>query len=241
MDAVKQEIRLSVWRRLEEKNLVLFPKPVYGRIPNFKGAEEAALRLRSSEVYQKASVVKVNPDSPQRPVRESVLRDQKTLIFPTPRIGQGFLVLDPFKIPRHLYREASSIAGAFKYGVKIHPRELPQIDLVVTGSVAVTETGWRVGKGEGYSEIEYALLRTFGKVNDKTPVVTTVHDLQVVDFIPAAPFDLPLDYIFTNSRTIVCPKNKKPAGIYWELLGMDKIKAIPLLAELKAGISGAEP
>ncbi|MCS7137143.1 MAG: 5-formyltetrahydrofolate cyclo-ligase [Candidatus Caldarchaeum sp.] len=239
-DQLKQEIRVRVWRRLEESGLALFPKPVHGRIPNFRGAEEAAERLTMLKEYRDAEFVKVNPDSPQKHVRRRVLEDGKVLIFPTPRISQGFILLEPRRIPESNIREAATIAGAFKHGVKTHPKRLPKIDFIVAGSVAVSLDGWRVGKGEGYSEIEYALLRMMGKVDAETPVATTVHEIQVVDHVPRLPFDLPVDVICTNTRTIRCPKNRKPERIYWSFLPEEKIKAIPLLAELREDASSAK-
>ena len=46
----------------------------------------------------------------------------------------------------------------------------------VTG---VTRTGKRCGKGEGYSDIEFAILRELG--HPPVAVATTVHSLSVVD------------------------------------------------------------
>jgi 5-formyltetrahydrofolate cyclo-ligase len=43
---VKQAVRERVWRILEERDLATFPRPVYGRIPNFKGAEEGVSEPR---------------------------------------------------------------------------------------------------------------------------------------------------------------------------------------------------
>ncbi|MEM2095673.1 MAG: 5-formyltetrahydrofolate cyclo-ligase [Candidatus Caldarchaeum sp.] len=234
---LKQEIRERVWRRLEDEGLAAFPRPVQGRIPNFVGAKEAAARLAASPEYRRAFCVKVNPDAPQAPVRRRVLEDGKVLVIATPRISQGFLVLDPRRIPRNSFVDAATISGAFKHGLKTHPRNLPRIDLFVAGSVAVSLEGWRVGKGEGYSEIEYAMLRMFGKVSVETPVSTTVHDAQVVDYIPSELYDLPIDVIHTNTKTIVCPKNKKPESIIWSMLPEEKIRAIPLLSELRGDVS----
>ena len=42
-------------------------------------------------------------------------------------------------------------------------------------------TGYRIGKGEGYADMEYAMMVTMGAVNQDTVVITTVHDCQVVD------------------------------------------------------------
>jgi len=70
----KEEIRKKIWYLLEEKNIALFPRPVFGRIPNFKGADVAAKRLSMLSEFISAEVIKVSPDSPQRWVREIALR-----------------------------------------------------------------------------------------------------------------------------------------------------------------------
>ena len=41
--------------------------------------------------------------------------------------------------------------------------------------------GYRIGKGEGYADMEYAIMVTMGAVNQDTVVVSTVHDCQVTD------------------------------------------------------------
>ncbi|MEM1913026.1 MAG: 5-formyltetrahydrofolate cyclo-ligase [Thermofilaceae archaeon] len=154
----KEEIRRRVWRLLREKGVARPPFPIEGRIPNFAGAEAAAALLVRSRAFQKAEVVFCNPDSPQRPVREAALHYGKMVVMASPRLRSGFLVLNPSKIPRSAYREASTIAGAFKYGSQTLDK-LPQIDLKVAGSVAVSAEGGRVGKGGGFSDLEYAILR----------------------------------------------------------------------------------
>ena len=39
---------------------------------------------------------------------------------------------------------------------------IPHLDMLVLGSVAVSESGLRIGKGEGYADLEYAILRAKG-------------------------------------------------------------------------------
>jgi len=230
----RESLRQKIWREMEEKNIARFPRPVYGRIPNFVGAEQAAEKLINTDIFRRAQVVKVNPDSPQKPVREAVLRKGKILIMPTPRISRGFLVLDPKKISPALYSVAATIQGAFRYGAPIHPSEIPEVDLIVAGSVAVSVYGERLGKGEGYSELEYSILKEFNKVSEETPITTTVHDVQVVDFhIPLEPWDFTVDYIFTPTRSIRCVgERKRPPGLLWQYLDKEKIDEIPLLKEM---------
>lgn len=229
----KDEIRKTVWKLLEEKGIARFPKPIIGRIPNFVGAEEAARVLCRTPIYRKAEVIKVNPDSPQLEVRRITLRDGKILLMPTPRLSAGFLLLDPKKIPSNHLDEAATIKGSFKFGKPVLPSEIPNIDLIVLGSVAVSLEGWRLGKGEGYGEIEYAILREFKKVDDNVPVATTVHELQIVDYIPNELYDVPVDYIVTKNHFYeVKPRKAKPTGIYWEFLSAEKVKEIPILQQL---------
>lgn len=230
----RDRIRQAIWDELMKTGVARFPLPVYGRIPNFAGAEKAAYRLTQSREFVSARVIKVCPDSPQRTVRLEALRQGKILIMPTPRIREGFLLLDPRRVPASAYSYASTIKGAFRYGVKVKPWELPDVDLIVTGSVAVNLTGTRLGKGEGYSELEYAILREFNKVNDNTPIFTTVHDLQVLsDPIPRLPWDVTVDIIFTPSRAIKCSGPKqRTKGILWSYLSENKIREIPLLRKI---------
>ncbi len=234
MSGEKQKIREHVWRLLEDKAVTRFPKPVYGRIPNFVGAEKAAERILTLEEYKSAKVVKVSPDSPQKYIRYRCLRDGKILIMPTPRLKEGFLLLDPSKILRENYGQASTIRGAFIFGEKTPPEEIPEIDLIVVGSVAVTRDGLRLGKGGGYSELEYAILLEYGKIERSITIATNVHNLQILDDLPRDPYDLTVDIIATPTELIKVEKRvERPSGILWRLLDEEKLKEIPLLARLK--------
>ncbi len=236
IDEVRAEIRRRVWRTLKESGVALPPFPVEGRIPNFRGTREAALLLSKLPEWVRAKTVKVNPDSPQRHVRELALREGKILVMPTPRIRRGFLILDPSRIPRTRIREASTIKGAFRHGILLPNLDdvemrMPPIDLIVEGSVAIDMECNRLGKGEGYGDLEYALLLLLGKVSENTPVATTIHDLQLVERIPVKPHDLPVDIVVTPSRVKRCSKRPRPKGIVLESLTEEKVREIPLLRE----------
>lgn len=234
---LKEEIRRKIWSRMVAEGVALPPFPVEGRIPNFRGAELAARRLASDELFTKAEVVFCNPDSPQRHVREAVLRSGKLLIMASPRLRSGFIILDPRAVPRSAYAQAATIAGAFKYG-KIVTTRVPAIDLKVAGSVAVSPDGGRVGKGGGFSDLEFAILKTLGAVDDSTPVVTTVHDMQVVESVPMLRHDVPVDAIYTPTRALrVEQRRPKPPGVIWELLSERDLEEIPLLRELRSSLS----
>ncbi len=230
----KAEIRRAVWDRMERGGVAAFPLPPHGRIPNFRGAEAACRRALAIPEVARAATVKVNPDSPQRPCREALLVMGKALVVPTPRLRGGLLLLDPSSIPRDRAAEAATIGGAARWGRSLDPRELPRIDVVVVGSVAVSpRTGARLGKSHGYAELEWGVLAELGKVGEWTPVVTTVHDIQLIDEIPMEPFDLPVDYVATPTRLIaVEARPPKPRGILWEYVDDVLLGEVPILRAL---------
>jgi 5-formyltetrahydrofolate cyclo-ligase len=226
----KQAARERSWAALVDAGAARFPRPIHGRIPNFAGAEDAIRALVQTPEFQAARVVKVNPDAPQRLLRAEVLRAGKILLAPTPRLREGFLVLDPAAIDPKAYTKAAAIGGLFQYGRPTPLESAPKPDLLVVGSVAVSLAGARTGKGEGYGEIEYALLRELGRIDASTPIATTVHDLQVVEHLPLEPFDVSVDLIVTPTRRIrVDGPRQRPDRIYWDLLPDEKREAIPLL------------
>jgi len=115
--------------------------------------------------------------------------------------------------------------------------QIGRIDLIVAGSVAVDETGARLGKGGGYSDLEFALARSVGVVDDETPVVTTVHELQVLtEAIPMTAHDVPLDLVVTPERVIrVRRRHRRPTAIIWKELSEAQLAEMPALARLAPG------
>jgi 5-formyltetrahydrofolate cyclo-ligase len=231
----KQEIRERVWDELEESGEARFPFPPHGRIPNFAGAEQAAERLADTEAWKDADIVKSNPDSPQRPVRRRALEAGKIVYMAVPRLQdeECFLRLDPSEIAD--IGHATTIGGSSELGTQVGPDEMDAVDLIVSGSVAVTERGERVGKGEGYSDLEFAILREFGLVDDGTTTVTTVHEIQVVaEDIPTTPQDVPMDWLFTPGRSVrTGASDSKPTGIEWEILSEERLDEMPVLRRLE--------
>ena len=221
-----------MWDRLKAEGASAFPG-AHGRIPNFVGAAAAADTLAGLDVWKEARTLKSNPDMPQRPVRKRALEEGKVVYMAVPRLTseECFLELDPARIRDFSF--ASSIKGAFKLGRPVHPRDMAKIDLIVCGAVAARYDGSRLGKGGGYSDLEYALALSLGLISHETPVATTVHPIQVVDGpIPMTRHDLALDYVVTPQEAIRCtPSYSRPLGIYSEELG-DKRDEIPILRTL---------
>ncbi|SES18387.1 5-formyltetrahydrofolate cyclo-ligase [Salipaludibacillus aurantiacus] len=229
----KHTLREQVWDKMTEEKVGRFPFPLKGRIPNFKGAEKAASRVFKLDIYKKAEVVKVNPDSPQLPVRAQVLKDGKILLVPTPRLKDGFILVDPENVPAGEEKTAASLKNIHNYGSVVPLKDLPKVDLLFAGSVAVHRDGRRIGKGEGYADREYAILRELG--NPPMPVVGTVHPVQVVseDF-HTDDFDLTLDYIVTEIEVIETGAgDRKPSGIHWDRVTDEEKEAMPVLEEIR--------
>ncbi len=230
----KDGIREAVWDRLEADGIARFPFPPHGRIPNYANAERAAERLTETAEWVDADTIKANPDSPQRPVRRIALEEGKDVYMAVPRLRDErcFLHLDPDTIGDPA--EASTLSGSREAGAAVLPDALSPIDLIVTGCVAVGPDGTRIGKGEGYSDLEYAILRELSRVDADTPVATTVHPVQLRDDVPAPePHDILVDVIVTAEETRYVERSaQRPDGINWQLLTDDDRRAMPILERL---------
>jgi 5-formyltetrahydrofolate cyclo-ligase len=228
----KADARQTVWDALQAAGVARFPFPPHGRIPNFVGAAIAAERLLADPLFAKARRIKVNPDAPQRPLRALALARGIVVYVPTPRLRGGFRRFDPAKIPPERFTDAASLSRGSRWGEEVALRDMPRLDAIVAGSVAVTPDGRRCGKGEGYSDLEFAILRELG--HPPVPVATTVHPLQIVGAFPRESNDLALSLIVTPEETIrVKRPHPAPAGIDWDRLSEDDLDEMPILRELQ--------
>lgn len=91
-----------------------------------------------------------------------------------------------------------------------------------------------MGKGGGYADLEFALAREIGLLDGDTPVVTTVHPVQVQDReLPMARHDVGLDWIVTPDEAIRAGDRAKPEGIDWDRLSPQQVEAMPRLQALR--------
>ena len=243
----KDAVRERVWDDLEESGQARFPFPPHGRIPNFAGADDAAERLAAQPEWQQATTIKANPDAPQLPVRRRALREGKTVYMAVPRLADEdcFLKLDPEVLED--YDAATTVSGSSKHGEQVGPEDVDEIDLIVSGSVAVCvdqrtddadsrglEDGGRIGKGEGYSDLEYAILRGLDLVDESTPVATTVHERQLIDDpVTVGDHDVSMDLVVTPERVLRPDGREQPTGIDWALLEAERLEEIPVLERLR--------
>ena len=231
----KDQIRKGVWDSMEREGVSRFPG-AKGRIPNFANAKQAAERLAQQPSWKKAKVIKANPDSPQTHVRRLALEQGKTLVMAVPRLRDEhpFRLLIPNKLKGQALREAATIKGAMKHGRVTDLEQIPKIDIFLCGSVAVNLDGARVGKGGGFSDLEFALLTETKAITEKTIIATTVHPIQILRGpLPVTKHDIPIDLIATPRAVIEVSENfARPTGILWDHLQPPQIHEVPILERI---------
>jgi 5-formyltetrahydrofolate cyclo-ligase len=227
----KESIRQKVWNRLATARAARFPG-AQGRIPNFEGAEHAANLLRGLTLWKRAKAVVVDTSAPQLHLRRAALRDGKLLYLPVPhlRTERCFIELDPERVGRRSWN-VTSLRNAERFGRPVTLSEMRSVDLVLVGSIAVTRQGARLGRGRSVTDLQYALLRQSGRVREYTPIITTIHPLQLIEErIPMRAHDIPVDFAVTPDRVIAAPNlYPRPRGILWDLLPDERIQAVPVL------------
>ncbi|XP_026323152.1 methenyltetrahydrofolate synthase domain-containing protein [Hyposmocoma kahamanoa] len=168
------------------------------------------------------------------------LEQKKTLYVPVPRLQNGFL--NRLELPEGetgpaAIRKAVSRNGMETYGKPIGIEDSVSLDLVVMGSVAVSKEGYRIGKGRGYGDLEFGLMMHMKAIKPNTIVVTTVHDWQVFNTLPAelfGPHDVPIDIIVTPTQVIETQRlSQRPVGILWHLLSNRRVQLMPILGQLR--------
>jgi 5-formyltetrahydrofolate cyclo-ligase len=180
------------------EGIAVFPLPCYGRIPNFEGSDRAADKVRLLKEWKDSEVIFANPDYAQQKIREYALLDGKILVMASPGLKSGYILVNP-KDVKGVESLASTIKGAFKHGKSVPAQEIPKPGLIVEGSVAVDRQGHRLGKGRGYGDVEVSVLKEmFGLV----PIVTTVHDIQIVDAVPFVEKDERVSIIVSPTKII---------------------------------------
>ena len=237
----KDVLRDEVWSALERTGVGV--GSVRSRIPNFVGADAAAWRLASTPMWRDARVVKCNPDPPQIPLRLRALHAGKQLYMPVPELQRPypFVLLDPVQLAARQvsFELAATSQGGVAHGMPVEFEDMPALDLVVVGCVAVTRDGGRTGKGGGFADLELGIFRELGKLPPGTPIITTVHSCQIVaaERLVMLGHDSALDGIFTEAESIAThTPYPQPRGVDWDQVEPDQFRDIPFLAELRRRI-----
>ncbi|WP_373536343.1 5-formyltetrahydrofolate cyclo-ligase [Microcoleus sp.] len=230
----KDLLRTKIWSLLKQQAASI--GDCFGHIPNFVNADMAADNLANLPIWQQAKTIKCNPDSAQIPVRMRALQDGKLLYMAVPRLTDDrcFVELTAADLQRQNVSIAESAIArkALACGKLVSFAEMEPIDLAIVGCVAAGRSGGRTGKGAGFADLELAMLKEFGLVQIDTPIVTTVHPLQVVadSRLPMQPHDWPLDWIVTTEEVIETNTSyPRPTGLNWDSLRSEQLAQIPIL------------
>ena len=162
--------------------------------------------------------------------------------MPTYGIRRGFLKLDSQTVPAGDEQFAATLDGMTRFGTTVPLERLEtthsSLDIMVTGASFVTPSGLRMGKGHGFFDQKWAMLREVGLATSETTLVAAVHDVQVLEEEAVGealvePHDTIVDYIVTPTRTIRTDADRsRPEGIHWDLLTMAEVETIPPLKTL---------
>ena len=239
----KDAVRSAVWDALDEGGMAM--GPTWSHIPNFIGADMAAWRLAQTDEWKLARTVKCNPDPPQIPIRLRALYEGKTLYAPVPYLTKEFpyLRIDPARLKEKgvSFELAATSEGYMMHGERIGFEEVEKLDFAIVGSVAVSRSGGRTGKGAGFADLETGIFRELGIIGPGTPMATTVHSSQLVpdDKVFMMVHDSPLDFVATEAELIVTGNTApRPKGVSWDFVQEDQFEQIPFLRALRQRMEG---
>lgn len=236
----KRSIRVQTWRKIQEAKCGVGYNMIFNRIPNFVGNDKAANLLAETDEFKKAKNIKVNIDRSQDAVKVHVLSADKTLYLPPTKESSALFtkIIDcPADADEQTKRKIIKTSNLKENRQEINLDDKVKLDMIVIGSVAVSRDGYRIGKGNGFVDLNIGILSHTGFITPDTIIVTTVHDYQVTDSLPINLFqkyDTPVDLIVTPTEVIrVSKRLPRPKGIFWELLSERRLKIVPALQKIK--------
>ncbi len=188
---------------------------------------KAAERLRRLPCYSSARTVLVAPVSHFRQIALNALVDRKRLILPSPQLRFGFFLVSPENVPPGKRSAALNPHKSNPYARKIDysSGRRPQIDLIVTPSLAASRDGSRLGDGQGHLDLQVACLNSLKWIHRETQVITVLVPFQLVPPLPMKPTDVGVHWIVTPHEAIQTRWNlplRMP--ILWPLLDRKTIR-----------------
>ena len=233
-------VRRKIWSKLHDvaKPDTRFHLNFAEVIPDFEGSESATDRLAELPAYQDSRFAFITPDNCLVELRRRMIAAGVPFVMSTYGIYRGFLLLEPGMVPPGAELYAAWLDGMEHFAKPISLAEIGargHFDFLVTGASAVSIDGVRFGKGHGFFDLEWGMFTEIGVVNEDTPVVAVVHDVQVVeDKLHPSETDILVDCIATPTRLIDVPRRaRRPRGVKWELLDGEQIRVTPPLQELQ--------
>ena len=206
-------------------------------IPDFAGSAQAMDALCALPAYQNTRHVFVTPDNSLIELRRRLLQAGVSLVVSSYNMADGFYLLPPGAVPSGHELYGAWPDGLAHFGQPLDLQALSKLgrfDFVVTGASAVATSGVRFGRGHGFFDLEWRIFSDMGLVDNRTPLATVVHDLQVLDKkLYPSPDDVLVDWICTPTRTLTVQRDTpRPRGVQWKDISPEQIQANPALSEL---------
>lgn len=233
-------IRQQIWSKLHAvaKPDTRFHLNFAEVIPDFDGSGAATERVVSMPAYQASRFAFITPDNCLVDLRRRMIAAGKPFVMSTYGIYRGFLLIEPGMVPPGAELYAAWLDGMEHFARPITLAEIAargRFDFMVTGASAVSVDGVRFGKGHGFFDLEWGMFTDLGLVDDTTPVVAVVHDVQVVaEKLTPSETDILVDVIATPTQLhVVERRGRRPHGVKWPLLDPQQIADTPPLQELQ--------
>jgi 5-formyltetrahydrofolate cyclo-ligase len=135
------------------------------------------------------------------PIVNYCLATNRKVIIPVTDVHNKKLILSELK---NLDKEL----GLSSFGIPeplprfIRPFNASDLDLILVPGVVFDRRGYRIGYGGGYYD------RFLASLDKKVVTIGLAFELQIVDRIPADPYDIPVDNIITEKKYIDCSVNR---------------------------------
>ncbi|TMW49191.1 hypothetical protein DOY81_005733 [Sarcophaga bullata] len=239
VEPTKRNLRVKTWKKMQDNKYGVNYRAIFNRIPGFVDSNKAAELLAETDEFKKANDIKVQIDRALYAAKLQTILAGKNLYLPGTFDSKAlFLKVEvPADATPEKKTEILNIQDFAKHRTEISLENKVELDMVIIGSVVVSRDGYRIGRGNGFTDLDIGLLIEVGSITDKTVIATMVHDSQVVDNLPTNLFqkyDSPVDLIITPTEVIrVAKRLPRPTGIFWELLSERRLKIVPVLQVLK--------
>ena len=206
-----------------------------GCAPPQTSAGKIAERLRRLPEYRKAKTILMMPSSLLFQARINCLLDGKVLLMPSPALKLGFYRVKPFSIAFPDLAYGTSLKGITLFGKKMQVKKLRQveIDLALTGCVAIDQTGHRLGEGTGFFDLSMGILGTLGAVSESTVVGCVAGvEQQSENMLICDPWDVGIDFLVMKDQDATFATSGHKYTVDWDVLEKKQLRKIEPLWHL---------
>jgi 5-formyltetrahydrofolate cyclo-ligase len=218
----KKSVRSEWSKKLEDKQSA----PHWGKV---------AEKLRGLPLYRDAETVFATPHEALHQARINCLVDGKNLLMPGPSIREGFFLLASRSVPFKNISVATTYKGLQKYGQRLKDDSISElsVEMLLTGSLAIDDTGARLGDGYGYFDLCCALLKEMNAIEQDAAFLTFVEEEQISrKMLPQDKWDVKMSGAITPNQILQFEPSDQHPQIFWDVLPKDLIKRIDPLWKL---------